>query len=403
MSLRAQLDPAIWPAYVSSGLRILRRRVAGPRRFGDRAETICRAIVDACWTGEYFAASAGHFRQAWTRDLGFAAASLVRIGEIERLAASLGWLLDVFARSGRVTTTVFPGGRARDVWTFGVDSLPLLLHGLRLVGAEDLVARHAGLLEGEIERYRATVVDPQTGLVRDDRHFSTHRDTVRTRSNAYANAMLLLLDGILRTTGWFPSPVPPGAAERFVDRFWRGDRFVDRPDRDEVTGDATVVPFFFGVVPEDLGLLAALRAAEAAGLADPLPLRYAARRDRAREDPLQGFFVPDYQGTAIWTSLGAMYLVLLARSDPAAAAPLVAAYRRRIEADGTLWEVFAAEGGELHPYRGRFGLFVADEGMLWAAIFAELFEGSAIGGPDSPAVAAMGSRAERAAGKGGPA
>ncbi len=374
MSLAAQLDPALWPAYASSGFRILRRRLRGPRRFGGDAAAICRAIVDACWSGEVFTASVGHFRQAWTRDLGFAAASLVRIGERERLVASLAWLLDAFARGGRVTTTVFPGRRARDVWTYGVDSLPLLLHGLFVGGADELVARHAEWLGREVERFGRTVVDPGTGLVRDDRRFSTHRDTIRTRSNAYANAMLVLLDRILRSTGWFATPVPAGAPERFVDRFWRGDRFVDRADGDEVTGDATVVPFFFGVVPDNLGLRAALRAAEAAGLADPLPLRYAARRDPATEDPVQGWFVPDYQGTAVWTSLGAMYLALLRRADPAAAAPLVAAYRQRIEGDGTVWEVFAEEAGALRPYRGRFGLFVADEGMLWAAIFAELFE-----------------------------
>lgn len=373
MSLAAQIDPVLWPTYASSGIRILRRRLRGPRRFVGDAGAICRAIVDACWSGEVFTASAGHFRQAWTRDLGFAAASLVRIGEGERLVASLAWLLDVFASAGRVTTTVFPGRRARDVWTFGVDSLPLFLHALFVGRAEALVDRHAEWLRREVERFGRTVVDPETGLVRDDRCFSTHRDTVRTRSNAYANAMLVLLDQVLRSTGWFGSPVPAGVVGRFVDRFWRGDRFVDRADSEEVTGDATVVPFFFGVVPEDLGLGAALRAAKTAGLADPLPLRYSTRRDPAAEDPVQGWFIPDYQGTAIWTSLGAMYLALLQRADPAAATPLLAAYRRRIEGDGTLWEVFAEEAGELRPYRGRFGLFVADEGMLWAAIFAELF------------------------------
>lgn len=376
MNLAAQLDPAIWPAYASSALRIVRRRLTGPRRFMGDAAAICRAVVDACWTGAYFAASAGHFRQAWTRDLGFAAAALVRIGEGERLRASLAWWLDVFAASGRVTTTIFPGRRPRDVWTFGVDSLPLLLHALRVAGADDLVARHGGWLAREVGRYAAVALDPRTGLVRDDRVFSTHRDTVRTRSNAYANAMLVLLDRILRETEWLPSPVPPGAEQRFVERFWRGDHFVDRPDTGELTGDATVVPFFFEVVPTELGLRDALRAAETAGLADPLPLRYAARRDVGAEDPVQRWFVPDYQGTAIWTSLGAMYLSLLARVDPVAAARVRDAYRRWIEDEGTVWEVLEVRDGRLRPYRGRFGCFIADEGMLWAAIFAEVFGGS---------------------------
>ena len=97
--------------------------------------------------------------------------------------------------------------------------------------------------------------------------------------------MVLLLDRHLRETGWFDSPIPEGAVDRFVGGFWRGDRFVDRTDNDEVTGDATVVPFYFGVVPDELGLRSALDAAAAAGLTRPLPLRYARRRVRSIERP----------------------------------------------------------------------------------------------------------------------
>jgi hypothetical protein len=341
-------------------------------------------VVDACWTGEYLAASGGHFRQAWIRDLGFSARSLVALGQRERVRASLAWMLDAWSGDGRVTTTIFPGRRPRDVWTFGVDSLPLLIHALRAAEADDLVTRHAGWLGREVRRYAAVVVDPRTGLVRDDRSFSTHRDTVRCRSNAYANAMLLLLDRHLCETGWFRSPVAGDAVDRFVAAFWRGDRFVDRQDGDLVTGDATVAPFFFGVVPDSLGLGTALRAAAAAGLADPLPLRYTVTRDRAIEDRLQALLVPDYQGTAIWTSLGAMYLRLLQRARPDDARQFAASYARVVERERTVWEVFDGSDAGLRPYRGRFGIFIADEAMLWAAILAEAFEASTSGQTGRP-------------------
>jgi hypothetical protein len=305
------------------------------------------------------------------------------MGHRERVRASLAWALDAWSRAGRVTTTVFQGRRPlggpwpRDVWTFGVDSLPMLLWSLRAAGGEDLVGRHGTWLAREVDRYRRVVVDPATGLVRDDRAFSTHRDTVRTRSNAYANTMLALLDRVCRETGWFPSPVAEGVTDRVVERFWRGGRFVDRPDTGEVTGDATAVPFFFGVVPDSLGLASALDAARAAGLADPLPLRYSARRDPAAEDPMQRRMVPDYQGTAIWTSLGAMYLTLLRRADPKAAATAAAAYRGVVEQAGTVWEVYDGRArtlADLRPYRGRAGLFQADEAMLWATILHEALD-----------------------------
>jgi hypothetical protein len=373
MAWRAQLDPAIWPGYLSSGARILGRRLRGHRRHPGDAPAICRAVVDSCWTGDYLAASGGHFRQFWTRDLGFSAEALVALGQGDRVRASLSWALDAWAPAGRATTTIFPGRRPRDVWTFGVDSVPLLLRTLQVVEAEDLVARHGGWLGREVRRYAGLVLDRSTGLVRDDRVFSSHRDTVRTRSNAYANVMLAVLDRALRETDWFASPVPAGVEDRLVETFWRNDRFVDRPDTGEVTGDATTAPFVFGVAPDSLGLAAALRAATEAGLADPLPLRYAARRDDSHEDPLQRRLVPDYQGTAIWTSLGAWYLALLLRADPAAAAPIAAAFRERIERDGTVFEVFdggARSVAHLRPYRGVAGLFTADEAMLWAANLA---------------------------------
>jgi hypothetical protein len=374
MWLTAQADPSIWPTYLASAARVMRRRLRGPRHFPGDAIAICRAVVDACWSGDHFCASAGHFRQAWTRDLGFAAASLVRLGQGQRLHTSLAWMLDVWRPRGQVTTTIMGRQQPRDIWTYGVDSLPLLLHSLRAAEADDLVALHRGWLGREVERYAGIAIDPATGLVRDDRTFSSHRDTIRSRSDAYANAMLLLLDRHLRETGWFPSPVSDGAADRFVGTFWRGDHFVDRPDRDEVTGDATVVPFFFGVVPDELGLRPALGAADDAGLTRPLPLRYAARRDRTAEDPVTRLFVPDYQGTAIWTSLGAMYLRLLQRSDPDAARSVVGDYHRLVERDGTVREVYEGHDPNLRPYRGRLGIFLADEAMLWAAILAEAFE-----------------------------
>jgi hypothetical protein len=371
MTLRAMLDPAIVPAYASSAARIARRAMRGPRRHPGDAAAVARACVEAAWAGDHFTASGGHFRQFWTRDLGFSAVPLVQTGFGDRVRMSLAWALATWARTGRVTTTIFPGRRPRDVYTLGVDSLPLLLHALRACGADDLVARHRPWLEREAGRYAREVLDPETGLVRTDRRFSSHRDTVVTSSNGYANAMVVALDRILRETGWFPSPVPPGAKDRFVAAFWRRDRFVDTPGGDEVTGDATIFPFWLGAIPDEPRLRPALAAAAAAGLADPLPLRYAARPDHGAEDPVQRLFVPDYQGTAIWSSLGAIYLQLLDRVDPAAARPGLTAWATHIERAGTVWEVIRDDG---RPYVGRLGIFRADEAMLWSAILLELLE-----------------------------
>ena len=117
--------------------------------------------------------------------------------------------------------------------------------------------------------------------------------------------------------------------------------------------------------------LSALAAARHAGLADPLPLRYVARRAARAEDPVQRLFVPDYQGTAIWSSLGAIYLQLLDRVDPAAAEAPLRGWTEHVERAGTVWEVIRDDG---RPYIGRLGIFRADEAMLWSAILADLLE-----------------------------
>jgi hypothetical protein len=374
MRLSALLAPAIVPAYASSGALILRRAVRGHVRHPGTAEGIVAAVIEDCWDGRRLAASSGQFRQFWARDFGFSAPALVRLGHGDRVDASLDWALGAWGRAGRITTTVFPGGRAADVWDYGVDSLPLVLRALRAAPTgERLVARHVRLLRAEVVRFGEAVLDPATGLVRADRRFSTHRDTVETHCNAYANTMVALLERELRETGWFPVPFTAGSAERLVDAFWRGDHFAEGPraggrDEDLVTGDANVVPFWLGVVPDDLGARAMLDALGTAGLTDPLPLRYSAATP-PHEDRVQRLFVPDYQGTTVWTSLGAMATDVALRVDPPRGRRWLRGHLDVIERDGTVWEVL---DDSLAPYRGRLGLWRADEGMLWSALFADL-------------------------------
>jgi hypothetical protein len=371
------LQPAILPAYATSAARMARRALRGHVRHPGTAATILPAVLERCWDGRRYAASGGQFRQHWARDFGFAASVLVRLGHGARVDGTLDWALEAWSRAGRVTTTIFPGARPADVWDYGVDSLPFVFRSLRAAPAgERLVARHAALLGAEVRRFADEVVDPRTGLVRAGRRFSTHRDTVATSCNAYANAMVALLERELRETGWFERPFPAGAAERLVDAFWRGDRFGEGPrgtrEHDLPTGDGNVVPFWLGIVQDDLGAVAMLDALDEAGLTSPLPLRYSAAPPE-NEDGVQRLFVPDYQGTAIWTSLGAMATEVALRVDPLRGERWLRGHLEVIERDGTMWEVL---DGALQPYRGRLGLWRADEAMLWGALFLDLLRRS---------------------------
>jgi hypothetical protein len=376
MGLAAWFAPSMVPVYLHTLVVRARRHARGHTRHPGDAAAIVRACIEACWNGRTFTASPGHFDMFWTRDLGFSTPALVRLGERDRVHASLARALEVWARRGsHVTTTINYGDRPADVFEYGVDSLPLLLAALRAADGVDLVERHRNWLAGEVRWFAERVVDPATGLVRADRTYSAHRDTVVNRSTAYGNTMVALLAKTLAETGWLESPVERhfnGDHGRLLrEHFWAGDRFRDNVGNDIVSGEANVWPFYAGVVTNQEMLRSSLAYLDANGFADPYPLRYETVRRPGREVWLTRHVLPNYQGTTVWTSLGAMYIQLLRWIDPAAAEREIERYRGWIERDGTYWEVLDGRG---RPWISPRRLFIGEESMLWSAIFLDLLE-----------------------------
>jgi hypothetical protein len=384
MGIAAWFAPSMVPVYLHTLAVRARRHQRGHTRHPGDAATIIRVCIDACWNGRTFTASPGHFDMFWTRDLAFSTPALVRLGERDRVHASLAYALDAWTKRGtHVTTTINYGDRPADVFEYGVDSLPLLLAALRTADAADLVERHRDWLAAEVAWFADRVVDPATGLVRADRTYSAHRDTVVNRSTAYGNTMVALLAKTLAETGWLESPL-----ERHFDgdhgrllrgHFWAGDRFRDSLGDETVSGEANVWPFYTGVVTNEPMLRSSLAYLEAHGFCDPYPLRYETTRRPGREVWFTRHVLPNYQGTTIWTSLGAIYLQLLRSADPAAAAGEIERYRGWIERDGTYWEVLDGRG---RPWISPRRLFIGEESMLWSAIFLDVLEH----GADGPAL-----------------
>jgi hypothetical protein len=390
----------VHPAAIAMGWHVasvrVGRAIRGHRRYPGTADEILRAGLEDCWSGEYLTASPGTYRQFWTRDTGFAAAALVRLGEPwpERLLSSLTWAIGVWLERGtHVTTTISPLlRRPIDIFDYGVDSLPLLLSSLRSLTTstasaiaartEALVGEHRKWIADEIGYFVDRVVDPATGLVRSDRTFSAHRDTFKNGSTAYANTMVALLARTVAETGWGPDLLStyfagPGGGHDWGlllrRHFWLGNRFRDRlgadGTTDETSGEANVWPFFAGVV-EDRGMLAAaLETLRREGYATPYPLRFETVH---RTDSLvraYRLWSADYQTTTSWTSLGSIYLSLLRGVEPEAARVELDRMQALIERDGTLWEVLDSEG---RPWRSKSRLSVSDVSMLWGAILLDL-------------------------------
>ena len=73
-------------------------------------------------------------------------------------------------------------------------------------------------------------------------------------------------------------------------------------------------------------------------------MRYETVRRPEREVWLTRHVLPDYQGSTVWTSLGAMYLQVLRPIDPLLATYETNRYVELIERDGTYWEVLDRHG-----------------------------------------------------------
>jgi hypothetical protein len=378
LAIAPWITPAVLAEYIhNAGVR-LRRQFRGHTRHEGDAASIVRSCIEACWNGRTFTASPGHFDMFWTRDLSFSVPSLVRLGHGLRVRDSLAYALGVWARrDSHITTTIHYFDRPGDVYEYGVDSLPLFLAALRAADATDLVEHHRPWLQRQVAHFYDRVVDPVTGLVRSDRKFSAHRDTVVNRSNAYGNTMVALLAKTIGETGWFVSPFErhfKGDYGRLLmEHLWVDDHFRDALDGDTVSGEANIWPFYAGVITDPAVIRPALAYLDANGFCDPYPLRYETTRRPEREVWLTRHILPDYQGSTVWTSLGAMYLQVLRTVDPTLATIETARYVEWIERDGTFWEVMDARGRNWVSSRW---IMIGEESMLWSAIFLDLLDGA---------------------------
>src|SRR5262249_8756398 len=85
------LDLVLMGAGIKVAARSFWRRLFGWRRYAGQVADICGAVIEDCWTGEFFAGSTGHFKQFWTRDLAMCTPALCRLGHRERVVRSWSW------------------------------------------------------------------------------------------------------------------------------------------------------------------------------------------------------------------------------------------------------------------------------------------------------------------------
>ena len=354
--------------YITEGSRILfkgwKTRVF-PEHYPGNAEEICRKVIKDCWNGKFFQTSTHNFPQFWTRDFGWCVNSLLKLGYTKEAHTTLRYALNRFKLANKVTTTITPAGKPFDFPTEAIDSLPWLIHSLKITKVP--IYEYKGLLNKEINRFFEENIDNQTGLVRMDTHFSSIKDFAKRKSSCYDNCMVALMARDLKGMN-LVNPLAEYNYPKLIEHnFWNGTYFYDDLTKGEyVAGDANIFPFVLGIVTDSDKLQSVIKKIQEAGLDQPFPLKYTA--DRIKVNFIhQEVFLRNYESDSIWTHMGPLYLKLLQKVDPAAAEQHKTKYKEVIERYGNYLEVFNIDGT---PFKTPF--YYCDHGMLWAANFLTL-------------------------------
>ncbi|PIN74097.1 hypothetical protein COV20_00590 [Candidatus Woesearchaeota archaeon CG10_big_fil_rev_8_21_14_0_10_45_16] len=354
--------------YLSQGSRIFyssfKSRIR-PKQYEGSADQICHQIVKECWNGRFFQTSTTNFPQFWTRDFGWCVQSLIDLKYEKEVHQTIRYALNRFKKYKKITTTITPGGKPFDFPTMAVDSLPWFIHSIRVSNASYYSYRH--FLNAQINAYFKKVINPQTGLVKPDVHFSSIKDFAIRKSSCYDNCMVALLARDLSRLK-LDNPFKKYDYSELLQRhFWNGHYFYDDLQKKHyVAGDANVFPFLFGLEQDKTKRTAVLKALDDAGLTKPFPLKYTNSRSHA-SFIWQEAFMRDYESDAIWMHLGLLYGKLLKMHDPEAAAVVKKRYQELIETYHNFLEVFDSQG---KPFKTSF--YHCDSGMLWAANYLTL-------------------------------
>ncbi len=377
--LRKSVDSFV---VLSEGARFarvsLKRRGDGYKRYAGNPVAISEQIVKDCFNGTHFQGSCGHFTNFWARDMGMCAESLLRTGFEKELRASLKWALNIYSRNKKITTTIFKEKYPIDIYAYASDSLPFLLHALIVSGMKDEILLYKDFLNGEIKRYAGLLFDFKTGLVKRRLYISGAKDCVRRDSSMYDNTMVAWLADMIEKCGALENPWNGmKLKENIRQNFWKENYFLeDLSGATWVSSDANVWPFWCGVFDDKEMLESAIDTLIQEMVDQPLPIKYSAKKHPERELFIPRIFTPNYQGDTIWPQTGMAYISLVKTVYVGLAMQYLGAYTKLIKHYSNFLELYednnASEEVPPVPYSGRFGLYTADEGMIWAAMYLDL-------------------------------
>jgi hypothetical protein len=362
--------------HLSEALRMFRRsryvRKHGFRKYSGTEEEIANQIINSSWNKKekYFQVSAGHFSEFYCRDFGMCAEALIALGHRDKVIKTLDYALGKFKKHSRFTTSISPDGKCFNFPSYGADSLPFIIHALRVAKADSLVRKYRSVIESEILYYRDAVYDRKTSLVRQDCHFSSIKDYYKRCSSCYDNCMLFMLAADLDTLR-LKNPFPAEKIRKAIlATFWSGKFFYeDISAKNIITGDANTFPFWCGVTNSKQVFDICIKSIEKTGLTNPFPLKYSSKSKKTSSSTWNEFIAGDYERDSVWIHLGLCFLDVVTRFDSAKSGKYIAQYSALIRKYCNFLEVYDRNG---FPFRTPF--YVTDESMLWVSKYLALKE-----------------------------
>lgn len=358
---------------IREGLRYFRATLYAKKHgfasYEGDAKEICRKIVDERWNGKYFETGKRHYNEFWTRDFGFCAEALVNLGHREKVLKTLSYAMQRFKKAGRITTTITPKGKPYDFPCMSVDSLPMLIHSIRVSDAQHLMIKYKDFLEFQIDKYFDKVFNPKNSMVKMYAHFSSMKDMAVRRSSTYDNCMVHMLQQDLKALQ-FHNPFEGHDIKAKIDKhFWNGSYYYEDMRREKtVTGDANTFPFWCGVVKSKAVFKKCMDSMARAKLDVPWPLKYSSSgKSISKTLLIEKLFMGDYERNTIWMHLGMCYLDCMKNFYASRLDDYLKKVSEQIKENRNFLEVFTPEG---KPYEVK--LHITEEGMLWACKYLDL-------------------------------
>ena len=336
--------------------------------FEGSAEEICREILDKLWNGDFYRVGLGHFNFFWARDFGTVTTSLIALGYGERVRATLSWAIEHYIRAGRISLCITPLGIGFDLPFPAIDALPWFVRSLRAADMP-LSEEIRTFIETELYSYCAYFLDDE-GMPKKNGNYAELRDTVKYHQSAYAVTMLASL---VRDLKEYSFPIPPVLKRDYVAilkmNYWNGSYFDADIGVHAWSSDANIFPFWLGIIDDASMLHSMLNTIQVKKLAQPYPIIFSDEPHAFHTRWWGRLNVPNYQGTTVWTWLGAMYLQLLKSAHRPEYENESKRFATLIEEHKNFPELLNKDGSWYHSltYRG-------EEGMIWCANYLALGE-----------------------------